>query len=97
MYEKYSPKINRKYWFRGLVLTVLIIEMFLYTWCRVQYLQHGYDIHDLEKRIEHLISLKNELQIEQARLRSPERIIQIAKKQLHLQMPTPYQIVDMGK
>lgn len=77
-------------------MAILILEMFLYTWCRVQYLQHGYDIHALEKRIERLVNLKNELQIEQARLKSPERIMQIAIKQLHLKMPTPYQIIDMG-
>ncbi|MBF0449300.1 MAG: cell division protein FtsL [Candidatus Magnetomorum sp.] len=91
----YPGKDRRKLWFRGIVLAILIIEMFLYTWCRVQYLQFGYDIRSLEKRIDHLVSLKNELQIEQARLRSPERIIQIARKQLHLEMPSPYQIIEM--
>ena len=79
------------------MLIILIVEMFLYTWCRVQYLQYGYDIHALEKRIDHLASLKNELQIEQARLRSPERIIQIATKQLGLKMPSPGQVIEIDE
>ncbi|KPA16957.1 cell division protein FtsL family protein [Candidatus Magnetomorum sp. HK-1] len=93
--DQYQTKNRKKFWFRGIVLAILIIEMFLYTWCRIQYLQFGYDIRSLEKRIDHLASLKNELQIEQTRLRSPERIIQIARKQLYLEMPSPKQIIEM--
>jgi cell division protein FtsL len=88
-------KKSHKFWLRSIVLLLLIVEMFLYTWCRVQYLQLGYDIHAIENRIDHLTRLKNELQIEQARLRSPERIIQIATKQLGLQMPSPEQMIEM--
>jgi len=89
----HQHKKPRRRWLQGIVLLILIIEMFLYTWCRVQYLQQGYDIHALEQRIDHLASLKNELQIEQARLRSPERIMQIASKQLGLRIPAPEQII----
>jgi cell division protein FtsL len=86
----------QKFWLRSIVLLILIVEMFLYTWCRVQYLQLGYDMHALENRIDHLTRLKNELQIEQARLRSPERIIQIATKQLGLRMPSPEQMIELN-
>jgi len=92
----HQPKKSQKIWLRNIVLLVLIVEMFLYTWCRVQYLQLGYDMHELENRIEHLSRLKNELQIEQARLRSPERIIQIATKQLGLRMPSPEQMIELN-
>jgi len=93
-----NPKEKtHKYWLRSIVLLVLIVEMFLYTWCRVQYLQLGYDIHELENRIAHLTRLKNDFQIEQARLRSPERIIQIATKQLGLQMPAPDQMIELNE
>jgi len=92
-----QQKISQKFWVRSFVLLILILEMFLYTWCRVQYLQLGYDIHELENRIDHLTRLKNELQIEQARLRSPERIIQIATKQLGLKMPSPDQLIEMNE
>jgi cell division protein FtsL len=91
-----QPKKPHKFWLRSFVLLVLILEMFLYTWCRMQYLQLGYDIHELENRIVHLTRLKNELQIEQARLRSPERITQIATKQLGLQMPSPEQMIELN-
>jgi cell division protein FtsL len=89
-------KKSHKFWLRSIVLLVLILEMFLYTWCRVQYLQLGYDIHELENRIAHLTRLKNEYQIEQARLSSPERIIQIATKQLGLKMPAPNQMIELN-
>jgi len=91
-----QQKKSQKFLLRSVVLMLLIVEMFLYTWCRIQYLQLGYDIHSLENRIDHLTTLKNELQIEHARLRSPERIIQIATKQLGLKMPSPQQVIEMN-
>ncbi len=75
----------------GLWMTVMFIfiaELLFYTWCRVQNVQHGYEISRQDLSQKQLIAYQNNLKIELARLKSPDRIAQIAKKQLGLIMPT---------
>jgi cell division protein FtsL len=70
------------------MMTIFIIELLFYTWCRVQNVQHGYEISKETKNQKQLITYQNNLKIELARLKSPDRIAQIAKQQLGLIMPT---------
>ena len=71
-----------------LMMSIFIIELLFYTWCRVQNVQYGYDISKEIKNQKQLITYQNNLKIELARLKSPDRIARIAKKQLGLIMPT---------
>jgi len=91
-----STKLNKKKAFPSLLIVLLILtfsgELLIYAWCRVQYIQIGYEISNLADTQEQLLKIKNELVIEQARLKSPERIIRIASQQLDLKMPDPDKI-----
>jgi cell division protein FtsL len=70
------------------LMAVFIAELFLYTWCRVNYIGVGYEISKETKKEQELIALQNNLKIELASLKSPERIAKIAKDQLGLIVPT---------
>jgi cell division protein FtsL len=74
-------------------MAVFIAELFLYTWCRVNCIDVGYDISRETKKQNELIALQNNLKIELASLKSPERISKIAKDQLGLNAPTKSQTI----
>jgi cell division protein FtsL len=74
-------------------MAVFIAELFLYTWCRVNYIDVGYEISKETKKQNELIALQNNLKIELASLKSPERISKIAKDQLGLNTPTKSQTI----
>jgi cell division protein FtsL len=74
-------------------MVVFISELFLYTWCRVNCIGVGYDISKETKKQHELIALQNNLKIELASLKSPERIAKIAKDQLGLKAPTKSQTI----
>jgi cell division protein FtsL len=73
-------------WF--LIMSFFILELFFYTWCRVQNVRFGYEISNEMNAQKKLAAYQNNLKVELARLKSPERITQIAKEQLGLIMPT---------
>jgi cell division protein FtsL len=89
---------NKKTGFRpGAIWSVIAIlfvtELFLYTWCRVQCVKTGYEItKETDKRLR-LSSLQNDLKVEIAHLKSPQRIIGIAATQLGLIIPTPEKMI----
>jgi cell division protein FtsL len=74
-------------------MTIFLAELLFFTWCRVQTIGAGYEISKQAKRHQDLITLKNNLKVEMARLKSPERIAKIAKDQLGLITPTPEQMI----
>ncbi len=74
-------------------MAIFIGQLFLYTWCRVQCIQIGYEISQETDNHEKLITLQNKLRIELASLKSPERIAKISKGSLGLAMPTQEQII----
>lgn len=74
-------------------MAVFISELFLYTWCRVNYIDVGYEISKETKKQHELIALQSNLKIELASLKSPERIAKIAKDQLGLKAPTKSQTI----
>ena len=74
-------------------MAIFIAELFLYTWCRVHYIDVGYEISKETKKQHELIALQNNLKIELASLKSPERIAKIAKYQLGLKAPTKSQTI----
>jgi len=74
-------------------MTIFLTEFLFFTWCRVQTIGAGYEISKETKHHQNLITLKNNLKVELARLKSPERIAKIAKNQLGLTMPTQEQMI----
>ncbi|MBU1163045.1 MAG: cell division protein FtsL [Proteobacteria bacterium] len=78
-------------WFT--VMAVFIAELLIYTWSRVQCVKVGYEISNENNKNRKLINLQNNLKVELARLKSPERLADIARNQLGLKTPTPEQMV----
>ncbi|CAN2041886.1 Cell division protein FtsL domain-containing protein [Candidatus Magnetomoraceae bacterium gMMP-15] len=79
-------------WLWCILILFFVCQMLVYAWCRVQYVQTGYEIREQESRRQKIMSLQNELKIEMARLKSPDRIMRIANEQLGLVMPANEQI-----
>ncbi|OEU83488.1 MAG: cell division protein FtsL [Desulfobacterales bacterium S5133MH4] len=61
------------------LIVILVAELLVYAWCRVQYVQTGYEITEVTQENQRLMELHRKLNVEEARLRSPERIMRIAR------------------
>jgi len=75
------------------LLFIFIALLLVYTWCRVQCVQAGYEISNAVKINEKRIARNSNLKIEHAWLKSPKRIARKAKEELGLIMPTAKQII----
>lgn len=69
------------------IMVVFFIEALFYAWVRVQCVNAGYGIDRETRRHQALLKERNTLNIELARLKSPERIETIARTRLGLTMP----------
>jgi cell division protein FtsL len=76
-----------------LLLCVLIAELLVYTWVRVQCVRVGYEIALLNRETLRLTELQDNFKVELARLKSPQRITKIAREKLGLTMPAPRQMM----
>lgn len=74
-------------------MAMFIAELLIYTWCRVQFVGIGYEISETAHHLQEHIKLQNNLKVELASLKSPDRIAKIAKNQLGLKTPTPAQVI----
>lgn len=74
------------------LLALFMAELLVYSWCRVQYVHTGYEIDEARKEKQRLLALNYELKVEDARLRSPERIRRLAQER-GLVTPEARQIV----
>lgn len=95
---KNPNKKNRSKKIVGIWLVLMFLfmtELFFYAWCRVQYIQEGYDITKANAQQDKLLALQQNLKIELARLKSPQRIENIAREQLGLIAPSIEQIIIM--
>ena len=77
------------------VLLVFVGELLAYTWCRVQYVNVGYELSRVTQKHAALLTLQNGLKVELARLKSPARIEKIARDQLGLVRPSAEQVVTL--
>jgi len=84
--------------FIGLALMGLFIgELLLYTWSRVQCVRIRYEISEKAKEQNRLLAFQDNLKIELARLKSPQRIAEIAKSKLGLIIPKASQMILVPK
>jgi cell division protein FtsL len=89
-------RINRRMVVVGAVFFVVLIgELFLYAWVRMQCVRAGYDIGVLMKEQRQLAELQDSLKVELARLKSPQRITRIARDNLGMTLPAPKQVLVM--
>lgn len=77
----------------GVIGGLFIAELLFYTWSRVQCVQIGYMISKQNRLYEERTTLRNNLRIELARLKSPDRITKIVRRQRGLVMPKSEQTI----
>jgi cell division protein FtsL len=73
------------------LLAICLIELFAYTWFRVQHVRTGYEIGKITARTQRLNEERNQLTAEMAELKSRARITKIANE-LGLKQPEPAQV-----
>lgn len=78
-----------------ILLTLLISELFVFTWSRVQCVATGYSLTRSAEEHNHLVALQKKLRIELAHLKSPNRISAIARNRLGLIVPEQDQIITI--
>lgn len=91
--KKKTPRNPKGLLLLLMLLALFIAELLLYTWCRVQCVRTGYEIAGQNNRHMKLTLLQKNLNIELARLKSPERIVKIAETELGLIMPNATQTI----
>ena len=77
------------------LMAAFIVELLFYTWCRVQSTQIKYAIAEQTAAVHQLSAMQDNLKIELARLKSPQRIAKIAREQLGLISPGARQTIVM--
>jgi len=75
------------------VMAVFMAELLFYTWTRVQCTRVGYEISRVRDAGHRQATLRNNLKIELARLKSPKRVEDIARTRLGLAVPKPDQVI----
>ncbi len=93
--KKKSVKKVKPQWL--IIILVLVCELFVYTGARVECTYTGYRIAQLKAEGKQQASYRKALIIEQDRLGSPERIVEIAKTRLGLVNPMPDQMIYLDR
>lgn len=88
--ERYLVKITAVW---VAVLLTCIVEIVFYTWCTVQCTRLKYEIGRQEKSAAGLAAENKALRIEMARLKSPARIMRIAREKLGMVVPETKQVI----
>ncbi len=78
-----------------LLLAVVIGELFLFTWSRVECRRMSRLITQSSEDYRQQVALQKKLNIELAHLKSPKRISTIAKRELGLGMPDQDRILSV--
>jgi cell division protein FtsL len=74
---------------------LIALGAFLYAWQHFETIQLRYQLESLRSERAQATELNQELKLEMAGLRAPERIDMIARRQLGLTAPTPGQIAPL--
>jgi hypothetical protein len=77
------------------IMAVIIGELLVYTWSRVQCIKIGYEITRATGVYEEQLALRKAMEVELALLTSPSRIIRQAQEGLGLVRPSPDQVVTI--
>jgi cell division protein FtsL len=78
----------------GIALGVLFLLVMTYAWQHFKAIEYGYKIESLKVQRENLTDANRSLRLEEASLRDPERIDNLARK-LGLQAPQAGQVIRM--
>jgi cell division protein FtsL len=89
-----DPKRSREMKQFGFALACLFLLVMTYTWQHFRAIEYGYKVESLKSQRDGLMDENRALRLEQASLRSPDRIDQLAR-QLGMQPPQAGQIIRM--
>jgi len=78
----------------GFIALMLSASLF-FVWSRVQVTGLEYEMSQLESTLRDLRQEESTLRLEAASLRSPERIERVARKELHLRLPSADQVITV--
>ena len=90
-----DPQERREFLLWLLIGTVLFAAGLAYAWERFALVRYGYAIEELKGQREALMESNRQLRLEEASLRSPERIDAIARTDLGLVAPAPKQVMAL--
>lgn len=76
-----------------LILSLFLVELFIYTQYRISYREIGFSISEEKVAQKQLKEYRDALMVEHERLQSPERIADIAETELNLKIPSSDQVI----
>ncbi len=85
---------NREMRSFAVVLAFLFLCAFAYTWQHFKAIEYGYQIESIKRDLNGQTEINGALKLEQAKLRAPERIDQLARR-MGLVPPQPGQVIRM--
>lgn len=77
----------------SIILSLFVIISLFWVWSRVAVTQTGYRVHHLARQYQKLEDKYRLLKLEEATLKTPHRLVPLAKKDLGLMQPSPDQII----
>jgi cell division protein FtsL len=89
-----DPKRSREMRQFGIVLTCLFLLVMTYTWQHFKAIEYGYKVESLRSQRDGLLEMNHALRLEEASLRSPDRIDKLARE-YGMQPPRAGQVIRM--
>ena len=89
-----DPKRSREMKQFGIALACLFLLVMTYTWQHFKAIEYGYKVESLKSQRDGLLELNRGLRLEEASLRSPDRIDKLARE-FGMQPPLAGQVIRM--
>jgi cell division protein FtsL len=89
-----DPKRSREMRQFGIALTCLFLLVMTYTWQHFKAIEYGYKVESLRSQRDGLLEVNRALRLEEASLRSPDRIDKLARE-YGMQPPRAGQVIRM--
>jgi len=90
-----DAKSHRDYIIVTALAAMFLFGLFAYGWQHYQFFQYGYRIEEAKKKKEQLTEIRQQLGLEKASLRRPDRIDAIARGELGMMLPAKGQLVTL--
>ncbi len=75
------------------IFSVAIALALIFVWTRVRVVQIGYEVSQLNRKVSELSRQKNQIEVEVAKLKSPDRLEKIAVERFAMRLPAASEIV----
>ena len=93
---KKSARLRARVVRRGVAIAAVgIVLALIFVWTRVHVIQVGYEVSQLNRQVGDLMRQRNRLEVEVAKLKSPDRLERMAQDHFHMRLPVGNEIVFM--